>query len=126
MHPPIYEHRSNGSTPTHSATTTTTPPVAAIDGVRAAAPRARIGSKPLAVQTLDMHRQNRQQKMEPYGAPWLQPVAIGSNLGSTTAGATDHLRVTLTLPSGAGNTFQNQSSTITYTFTGTQRTATNK
>ena len=49
-----------------------------------------------------------------------------SNLGSTTAGATDHLRVTLTLPSGAGNTFQNQSSTITYTFTGTQRTATNK
>jgi spore coat-associated protein N len=49
-----------------------------------------------------------------------------SNLGSTTAGATDHLRVTLTLPSGAGNTFQNQSSTITYAFTGTQRTATNK
>jgi spore coat-associated protein N len=49
-----------------------------------------------------------------------------SNLGSTTAGASDHLRVTLTLPSGAGNTFQNQSSTITYTFTGTQRTATNK
>jgi spore coat-associated protein N len=29
-----------------------------------------------------------------------------SNLGSTTAGATDHLRVTLTLPSGAGNTFR--------------------
>jgi len=49
-----------------------------------------------------------------------------SNLGSTTAGASDHLRVTLTLPSGAGNTFQNQSSTITYTFTGTQRTATSK
>ena len=49
-----------------------------------------------------------------------------SNLGSTTAGATDHLRVTLTLPSGAGNTFQNQSSTITYAFTGTQRTATSK
>jgi predicted ribosomally synthesized peptide with SipW-like signal peptide len=48
-----------------------------------------------------------------------------SNLGSTTAGATDHLRVTLTLPSGAGNTLQNQSSTITYAFTGTQRTATN-
>src|SRR6476660_3368982 len=49
-----------------------------------------------------------------------------SNLGSTSAGATDHLRVTLTLPSGAGNTLQNQSSTITYAFTGTQRTATNK
>ena len=49
-----------------------------------------------------------------------------SNLGATTAGATDHLRVTLTLPSAAGNSLQNQSSTITYTFTGTQRTATNK
>jgi predicted ribosomally synthesized peptide with SipW-like signal peptide len=49
-----------------------------------------------------------------------------SNLGSTTAGATDHLRVTLTLPSGAGNTLQNQSSTISYAFTGTQRAATNK
>ena len=56
---------------------------------------------------------------------------IGSNialssLGATTNGATDHLRVTLTLPSGAGNTLQNQSSTITYAFTGTQRAATSK
>ena len=56
---------------------------------------------------------------------------IGNNLalsalGSTTAGATDHLRVTLTLPSGADNTFQNKSSTISYAFTGTQRAATNK
>jgi spore coat-associated protein N len=49
-----------------------------------------------------------------------------SNLGATSAGATDHLRVTLTLPSGAGNTLQNQSSTISYAFTGTQRAATNK
>jgi spore coat-associated protein N len=49
-----------------------------------------------------------------------------SNLSSTTAGATDHLRVTLTLPAGAGNSLQNLSSTISYTFTGTQRTATNK
>jgi predicted ribosomally synthesized peptide with SipW-like signal peptide len=49
-----------------------------------------------------------------------------SNLGSLTAGATDHLRVTLTFPSGAGNTLQNQSSTISYALTGTQRTATNK
>jgi spore coat-associated protein N len=46
-----------------------------------------------------------------------------SNLGATAPGATDHLRVTLTLPSGAPNTLQNQSSTITYAFTGTQRTA---
>jgi spore coat-associated protein N len=49
-----------------------------------------------------------------------------SNLGATAPGATDHLRVTLTLPSGAPNTLQNQSSTITYAFTGTQRTATSK
>src|SRR5207244_3513407 len=35
-----------------------------------------------------------------------------SNLGSTTAGATDHLRLTLTFPSAAGNTFQGLSSTI--------------
>jgi hypothetical protein len=49
-----------------------------------------------------------------------------NNLSSLTAGATDHLRVTLTFPSGAGNTFQNKSSTLQYTFTGTQRAATNK
>lgn len=44
-----------------------------------------------------------------------------SNLSSLTTGSTDHLRVTLTLPATAGNTLQGQSSTITYTFTGTQR-----
>jgi spore coat-associated protein N len=49
-----------------------------------------------------------------------------SNLVATTPGATDHLRVTLTLPSGAPNTLQNQSSTISYAFTGTQRAATGK
>ena len=49
-----------------------------------------------------------------------------TNLSSLTSGVTDHLRVTLTFPSGAGNTFQNLSSTITYAFTGTQRAATNK
>jgi spore coat-associated protein N len=49
-----------------------------------------------------------------------------ANLSATTAGNTDHLRVTLTFPSGAGNSFQNQSSTISYAFTGTQRTATDK
>jgi predicted ribosomally synthesized peptide with SipW-like signal peptide len=49
-----------------------------------------------------------------------------SNLGATTHGVTDHLRVTLTLPSGAGNTLQNQSSTISYAFTGTQRAATSQ
>jgi spore coat-associated protein N len=49
-----------------------------------------------------------------------------SNLGSLTAGATDHLRFTLTLPAAAPNTFQSQSSVIQYTFTGTQRAATNQ
>ena len=49
-----------------------------------------------------------------------------SNLGSLTTGVTDHLRFTLTLPSAAPNTFQNQSSVIQYTFTGTQRAATNQ
>jgi predicted ribosomally synthesized peptide with SipW-like signal peptide len=58
---------------------------------------------------------------------------IGSNISMSnvsdllTAGAgPDHLRLTLTLPSGAGNTLQTLSSTLTYTFTGTQRAATDK
>lgn len=49
-----------------------------------------------------------------------------SNLTSVTAGQTDNLRVTLTLPATADNTLQSQSSTIGFTFTGTQRTATAK
>jgi spore coat-associated protein N len=49
-----------------------------------------------------------------------------SNLSSLTAGSTDHLRLTLTLPGTAGNTFQNITSSISYAFTGTQRTAINK
>jgi spore coat-associated protein N len=57
---------------------------------------------------------------------------IGSNISLSglnvlsSATGTDHLRVTLSLPSSAGNTFQGLSSTITYAFTGTQRAATNK
>ena len=58
-----------------------------------------------------------------------QPI-IGSNLAlsnlTLTAGSTDHLRVTVTLPSTAGNTLQNLSSTIAYTFTGVQRAGTNQ
>ena len=42
------------------------------------------------------------------------------------AGTTDHLRVTLTLPSAAGNTFEGLTSTITYSFAATQRSATNQ
>ncbi len=58
--------------------------------------------------------------------PVIQSGVTLSNLSSLTAGNTDHLRVTLSFPSGAGNTFQNKSSTIQYTFTGTQRAATNR
>jgi hypothetical protein len=49
-----------------------------------------------------------------------------SNLSDLTTNGSgpDHLRLTLTLPSAAGNTFEGLSSTITYSFTGTQRTAT--
>jgi spore coat-associated protein N len=49
-----------------------------------------------------------------------------SNLSATTAGSTDDLRVTVTLPSGADNTFQNKTSTVQYTFNAEQRAATNK
>lgn len=48
-----------------------------------------------------------------------------SNLSVTTAGNTDYLRLTLSLPGTAGNTFQGLSSTIQYSFTGTQRAGTN-
>jgi spore coat-associated protein N len=55
---------------------------------------------------------------------------IGSSIAlsnlTLTAGATDHLRVTVTLPSTAGNSLQNQSSTVSYTFTGVQRAGTDQ
>ena len=43
-----------------------------------------------------------------------------------TAGQTDNLKVITTLPATAGNGFQNLTSTIGFTFTATQRTATTK
>jgi len=49
-----------------------------------------------------------------------------SNLTVTSAGATDHLRLTLSLPTTAGNSFQGVTSTISYTFTGTQRAGTDR
>ena len=49
-----------------------------------------------------------------------------SNMSSITAGSTDDMVVTVTLPSTADNDFQNQSSTIDYTFSATQRAATAK
>jgi len=49
-----------------------------------------------------------------------------SNLTVTTTGNTDHLRLTLTLPTTAGNAFQGLTSTIAYSFTGIQRAATDR
>jgi spore coat-associated protein N len=49
-----------------------------------------------------------------------------SNMTVLTAGATDYLRITLTLPSGADNTLQGQSSVISFGFTATQRAGTDK
>ena len=50
---------------------------------------------------------------------------VGSNVAlsnlTLTAGGTDHLRATITFPATAGNTLQNQSSTLTYAFVGAQR-----
>ncbi len=49
-----------------------------------------------------------------------------SNMSSVTAGSTDRLRVTLTLPAASGNALQGQSSTLNYVFTASQRAATNQ
>lgn len=57
---------------------------------------------------------------------------IGSNVNLpglkslTTAAAADNLVLTLTLPTTAGNTFQNIASTIDFAFTATQRAAASK
>lgn len=56
---------------------------------------------------------------------------IGANLpltglASLTPGSTDHLRVTLALPTAAPNTMQGLTSTISYNFVGTQRVAGSK
>jgi spore coat-associated protein N len=51
--------------------------------------------------------------------------ALG-NLTALTAGKADNLVVKMTLPDGADNTFQNQRSTISFSFTGTQRGATSR
>ena len=53
-------------------------------------------------------------------------VAMPGLKSLTTAGATDNLVMTLTLPTSAGNTFQNLASTINFTFDATQRAATSK
>lgn len=59
-----------------------------------------------------------------------RPVVGASMPLSTTralpAAGTDNLLVTLTLPTSADNSFQGKSSTVGFTFTGTQRGATNR
>ena len=54
-----------------------------------------------------------------------QHPALG-NLTALTAGKADNLVVTMTLPNAADNTFQGQSSAISFSFTGTQRGATSR
>jgi spore coat-associated protein N len=49
-----------------------------------------------------------------------------TGLSSLTTGSTDHLRVTVTLPTAAPNTMQGLTSTISYNFVGTQRVAGSK
>src|SRR4051794_5590389 len=46
-----------------------------------------------------------------------------SNPASLTAGGTDYLTFTLSLPATADNTFQNKSASLSLVFTGTQRAA---
>ncbi|HST50279.1 TasA family protein [Jatrophihabitans sp.] len=49
-----------------------------------------------------------------------------NNLAALAANSTDNLVVTMTFPAAADNTFQNQSSVVNFTFTATQRAATNQ
>jgi spore coat-associated protein N len=55
---------------------------------------------------------------------------VGTNVALANmllaSGSDNHLRVTLSLPTTADNTFQNLSSTIRYTFTATQRAGTDR
>ena len=53
--------------------------------------------------------------------PVIQTSLALSGLGALTGGGSDHLRLTLTFPSSAGSTFQGLSSTLSYSFLGTQR-----
>ena len=51
----------------------------------------------------------------------IQSALTMAGLSALTAAGTDHLRLTLTFPSSAGATLQGLSSTLTYSFLGTQR-----
>lgn len=58
--------------------------------------------------------------------PVIQANQTLAGLSSLTAGGVDHLRVTLSLPTSADNSFQAKTSAINFTFLGTQRAGTNK
>ena len=62
------------------------------------------------------------------GAPTTKPVVQTTPLALTGVSLTgaNYLRVTLSLPTSADNSFQNQSSAIEYTFTSAQRAGTDK
>ncbi|MDQ1568519.1 MAG: hypothetical protein QOF96_3399, partial [Actinomycetota bacterium] len=51
----------------------------------------------------------------------IQSALTMSGLSALTAAGTDHLRLTLTFPGTAGASLQGLSSTLTYSFLGTQR-----
>ena len=66
------------------------------------------------------------------GTPVLAKKAVvGQNIGlsaltSTTAGKTDFLRITMTLPTTANDTFQGLNNSVTFAFNGAIRGATSK
>ncbi|MFJ4209160.1 TasA family protein [Paenarthrobacter sp. NPDC089675] len=59
-------------------------------------------------------------------APVITANTVLNNLTSLTSAKTDNLKVTTAFPTTADNTFQGATSTIAFSFTGTQRTQTTK
>ena len=59
-------------------------------------------------------------------APVIGANKVLNNLTSLTSSKTDNLKVTTAFPTTADNTFQGATSTIAFSFTGTQRTETTK
>jgi predicted ribosomally synthesized peptide with SipW-like signal peptide len=59
-------------------------------------------------------------------APVIGANKVLNNLTSLTSAKTDNLKVTTAFPTTADNTFQGTTSTIAFSFTGTQRTETTK
>ena len=58
-----------------------------------------------------------------YAGPAVTTSSVLSGLNSVNAGGTDYLVFTVSLPTSAGNTFQNLSAPLSITFTGVQRNA---